>query len=186
VSEDHKLFSLALAVWVGAAGKGLFGTLWFIALIPILLSWRRVGALLLISILVGTTNFTIHQIALSHNALHRLAGEEIRFLATVQSDPKVGQAKVIGSFRRPAATSFIARASTINGNRIRVPVRISTRTHFTSPPGTTIAGTATVVATRERTTSVLLVVHGEIERVARPDDCRDSIELSKRGRAIFR
>jgi competence protein ComEC len=171
VRDDFKLISLSIALWVGAAGKGLFGTLWLLALIPIVIasrSWsklRNIGPLLLIAILVGTTNLTIHQIALSHNALHRFIGQQVRVVGTIQSDPHVGQSKVIGSFRRLPSTTFLLRTSSINGSGIRLPIRISTRKPFTAPIGTLIAAEATVVATKERTTAALLVVNGEISIV---------------------
>ena len=67
---DLKLLSLGLAIWVGAASKGLLHSYWLLFLPPLfLLMGKKFGSLFLIAALAGALNIGIHQIALSHNAL---------------------------------------------------------------------------------------------------------------------
>lgn len=162
--HDLKLLLLGLSLWVGAATTGLLHSFWLLLAIPIfLLILKKFGTLLLIAALIGSFNLGLHQIALTHNSLRPLMEnkELIKVIVEVKTDPKLGVAKVIGSTLHAPSTSFLATSIRINGGKVRVPLRITSRASVNFIPGTVIESEGTLVSTRERRVAVLFVMRGK-------------------------
>ena len=169
---DLRLFSLGLAIWVGAASKGLLHSYWLLFLPPLfLLMGKKFGSLFLIAALAGALNIGIHQIALSHNALRPFmeSKSEIGFVLGVRTDAKLGAAKVVGSTLRPASTSFLATTIKVNEGKLRLPVRVTTHSHVTFSPGTVLRFDGIVYPTQEKAVAALLVERGGFKVIHGPN-----------------
>lgn len=161
--RDFRLLALGIALWIGAATKGLLHSYWLLAAIPLLIViGKKFGKFLLIATLVGAFNIGLHQLALAHNSLRPFMESKdiISIIAEVKTDPKLGAAKVIGSTLHAASTSFLATSIRVNGNKIRLPLRFTSHKPVSFIPGTVIECEATVYSTKERTVAALIVMRG--------------------------
>lgn len=166
--HDFRLLALGIALWIGAATKGLLHSYWLLAAIPLLiLIGKRFGKFLLIATLVGAFSIGLHQIALAHNSLRPLmeSKEIVSITAEVKTDPKLGTAKVIGSTLHAASTSFLATSIRINGGKVRLPLRFSSHKSVAYIPGTVIDCEAMAYSTKERTVAALIVIRGDCKEI---------------------
>ncbi len=163
---DVKLISIGVALWIGAASKGLLHSYWILAIVPILFFiGKKFGKFLLIVTLVGSFNIGIHQVALAHNALRPfMESRDVgNFIVEVTTDPKLGIAKVVGSTLRPASTSFKATVIRINGGKVRLPIRVTTHSRVGFIPGTVLKFDGVVYPTQEKAVAGLVVERGPFE-----------------------
>jgi competence protein ComEC len=163
--SDFKLIAFGVALWVGAATQGLLHTFWILLALPLyFFIGKRFGTFFLIAALAGAFNMGLHQVALTHNALRPLMESKvsISITAEVKTDPKLGNAKVVGSTLRAASTSFLATSIRINGGEVRLPLRFTTHNKPQFAPGTVIQCQGIVYSTKEKAVAALIVVRGDI------------------------
>ena len=137
-------------------------------------SSKRATYLLLVSaFLVGGLGSAIRIQALSHSPLKKAESQVITFVATVKTDPVLGQSKVVGSHIKAASTTFLATLSRaeIDGRTylLHLPIRISSSRTVHFLPGSKVTGSGTVFATSERRVAALIAARATLQQVEATD-----------------
>jgi len=134
-------------------------------------SKRTTYLLLIAAFLVGASGSLLRIQALAHSPLR--SANEISFIATVDTDPVLGQSKVVGSRIHAPSTTFRATLNhgVIDGHEysLHLPVRISSarRVHFL--PGSVISGTGKVFSTSERRVAALIAARPTLVQISATD-----------------
>lgn len=135
-------------------------------------SGKRTSYLLLIAaFLVGGFGGVIRLQALAHSPLR--SAKQITFVATVDTDPVVGQSRVVGSRIRTSSTTFLATLNSgqIDGRgyRLHLPVRIAStrRVHFL--PGSRISGSGRIFSSSERRVAALIASGSTLSQISETD-----------------
>lgn len=127
--------------------------------------------LLIVAFLVGASGSLLRIQALHHSPVR--SAKEISFVATVDTDPIVGQSKVIGSRLRPPSTTFLATLNqgVIDGRNysLHLPVRISSSRRVFFLPGARISGVGRVFSTPERRVAALIAARSTLSQIAATD-----------------
>lgn len=150
-------------------------------------SKRATYLLLVTAFLVGGLGSAIRIQALQHSPLKSAGSQVITFVATVKTDPVVGQSKVVGSHIKAASTTFLASLSRadIDGKQysLHLPVRISSSRTVHFLPGATITGRGTVFATNERRVAALIAARATLAQIESTDPIN---KLAGKIRSSFR
>jgi len=135
-------------------------------------SGKRATYLLLIAaFFVGAAGSVLRIQALHHSPLR--SAKEISFVATVDTDPVLGQSKVVGSRIRTPSTTFLATLNqgVIDGRSysLHLPVRISSTRRVFYLPGSRISGSGKVFATSERRVAALIAARSTLAQISATD-----------------
>lgn len=134
---------------------------------------RATYFLLVTAFVVGGLGSLIRIQALQHSPLNQAGAQRITFIATVKTDPVVGQSKVVGSHIRAPSTTFLATLSKaeFNGRNfsLHLPVRISSSRLVHYLPGSTVSGSGTVLATTERRVAALIAARATLQLIESTD-----------------
>jgi len=127
--------------------------------------------LLALAFIVGALGTSMRLSAISHSPLHN--AKTISFIATVESDPVLGKAKVVGSHLRGGTTTFLATINhgVIDGKEysLHIPVRISSTKMVHFLPGAQISGSGSIFATSEKRVTALIATRSTLLQVRATD-----------------
>ena len=110
----------------------------------------------------------LHQRALQTSAVAPLLDKKISFriVASVVTDPKLGEPKQMQGYIKPATTTAIVSVISIkvrNATRaVHFPMRLTTSERFVALPGTVIAATGIAYSTAEKRVAGLFAARGSI------------------------
>ena len=110
----------------------------------------------------------LHQRALETSVVAPLLDKKIsvQIVASIRSDPKLGEPKQMGGYLRPATTTALISVITIKINRViystHLPLRLTTARHLTELPGTVISCSGILYSTSEKRVAALFAEHGAI------------------------
>ena len=145
---------------MGAAGVGLLNRIWLILVIPLfvwLIGWHRSSAMvLIIALLSGAGLMALHQRALQTSIVAPLLDKKISFqiLASIVSDPKLGEPKQMVGYIRPATTTALISVISVRIGKVtyrtHLPMRITTAQHLSLLPGSVISCAGIAYSTPEK------------------------------------
>ena len=128
-----------------------------------LLSIRTSAALILVfSILVGSSCLAFREVSISQNLIAKIAieNQSVELVGTVVSDSKITASRVSGARINQKSINFLMRANlvTVAGkvSKVRIPVRIYSRSELTYYPGEVIKVNGKLGLTKERRVSAAL------------------------------
>lgn len=134
-------------------------------------SKRSAYLLLVVAFLVGGAGSWLRLQALSHSPLR--SAKTITFMATVKTDPVLGQSKVIGSHIKAATTTFLATldSGSVDGREysLHLPVRLTSTKKVLFLPGAHIFGSGTIFQTSERRVAALISTRSTLKQVKAAD-----------------
>jgi len=169
--RDLHLILIACAIWAGAAGVGLMSHQYLVVIIPIgawLIGWHKSVALLLITALcAGGVLMAIRQRALSESFLSRYLDQKssITMVASLRSDPVLGQPKNEGGYIKPASTTALVSGISFtigrNTESAHLPLRLTTSEQVHWLPGSVVRCTGVVYSTAEKRVAALFAVRGQ-------------------------
>ena len=160
---------------MGAAGVGLLNRIWLILVIPLfvwLIGWHRSSAMvLIIALLSGAGLMALHQRALQTSIVAPLLVKKISFqiLASIVSDPKLGEPKQMVGYIRPATTTALISVISVRIGKVtyrtHLPMRITTAQHLSLLPGSVISCAGIAYSTPEKRVAGLFAEHGPITEI---------------------
>ena len=107
--------------------------------------------------MVGAAAMSMRQVSLENSAISDYFNQEVSFSAQVKTDPSK---TATGNFSFTVRLfQFTAHDKTFD---VRTPVRVLTKSAIQLLPGQTIAGTATVLKSKESRVAALFIVNGAI------------------------
>ena len=107
--------------------------------------------------MVGAAAMSMRQVSLENSAISDYFNQEVSFSAQVKTDPSK---TATGNFSFTVRLfQFTAQDKTF---ALRTPVRVLTKSAIQLLPGQTIAGTATVLKSKESRVAALFIVNGAI------------------------
>ena len=90
----------------------------------------------------------------------------VQIVASIRSDPKLGEPKQMVGYIKPATTTALISVITIRINKIlystHLPLRMTTSQHFTALPGSVILCSGILYSTSEKRVAALFAEHGTI------------------------
>ncbi len=110
----------------------------------------------------------LHLRALETSVVASLLDKKIsvQIVASIGSDPKLGEPKQMGSYLKPATTTALISVISIRIKRIlyatHIPLRITTAQHLTALPGSVISCSGILYSTSEKRVAGLFAEHGAI------------------------
>jgi len=175
----YHLFLVSLAVWSGAAAVGLFTHTWLLLALPLttwLIGWHRaIAGIFIVSLIAGGLLMAIRHQAISHNVVAPFLDRKVSVTMdlSVRSDPVLGQPKNEGGYIKPASTTALASAISLNVKGLRLsthlPIRLTTSEHANWLPGTVVRCTGVLYSTAEQKVVGLLAVRGHCVVVHQAD-----------------
>ena len=169
---DLHLLVVAISIWVGAATYGLLRPIWLLMFLPFslwLFGWHKATALLVIAcIATGCLIIAARERGLTHSQLATFIDKNITIgiIASIRTDPKLGQPKVLDGYVRPPSTTAIVSdiSFTIKGRsyEAHLPLRLTTQLHINYLPGTVISAAGILYSTQEKRVTALFVARGPI------------------------
>jgi competence protein ComEC len=112
---------------------------------------------ILLTIMVGAAAMSMRQVSLESSAISDYFNQQVTFTAQVKTDPsKTASGKFSFSVR---LLQFTADNKVFS---LRTPIRVLTKRKIELLPGQTIAGTATVLKSKESRVAALFIVNDEI------------------------
>lgn len=151
-----------------------------LAVAILLIFRRRALAPLVCAALLGGAILSIHIHSLENSALVDRIGETASITGVVTSDPRATRERVIGSRLLPSRASFTIRVTEVTigelSYRLRVPVRVLTKSAPTLYPGEEIDFTGQIVKSRELDVAALVIATGEIKRLSVAGPIRSGLE----------
>ena len=140
-----------------------------IPLIAWLIGWHQSSAVVLITaLLAGALLMGIRERSLSHSFLSPFLDKKISVLlvASVRSDPVLGQPKVMAGYTRPATTTMLVTAISVEVNKTlyktHLPLRFTTPQQIHFLPGTVISCRGILYSTSEKRVAGLFAERGAI------------------------
>lgn len=160
---------------MGAAGVGLLHRIWLLLVLPLiawLIGWHRSSALVLIAaLLAGAGLMALHQQALQTSIVAPLLDKKVsvHIVASIVSDPKLGEPKQMLGYVKPATTTaLISIISFEIGKgtfRTHLPMRFTTSQRLTALPGSVISCAGIIYSTPEKRVAGLFAERGPITEV---------------------
>ena len=134
-----------------------------------LIGWHRaVSVLLIASVITGGGLMAIRERALSHSFIAPYLDKKISLLlvASVRTDPKLGQPKQMIGYLKPASTTALVSAISIEvGGKVykaHLPFRLTTASRISFLPGTVISARGILYSTSEKRVAALFAQRGVI------------------------
>ncbi len=113
----------------------------------------------------------LHQRALASSIVAPLLDKKVsvRIIASIVSDPKLGEPKAMVGYIRPATTTALISVISIEIGKViyqtHLPLRITTAQHLIALPGSVISCSGIIYSTSERRVAGLFAEHGAITEV---------------------
>lgn len=168
---DAALFLVALAIWIGAAGVGLLDSRYLVLALPVsvwLIGWHRsLAAILITALIIGGLLLYIRQRGLSESVITSNLDHKssIEMVASVRSDPVLGQPKNQGGYIKPASTTALVSAISFtiahHLYQTHLPIRLTTSQQVHWLPGSVVSCQGVVYSTAEQRVAALFAVRGE-------------------------
>ena len=150
----------------------MLAPIWLLLVIPLAvwaLQKARSNALVLIAaLLAGSGLMALHLRALQTSAVAPLLDKKISFqiVASVVTDPKLGEPKQMLGYVKPATTTAIISVISIKVHNVdrtvHFPMRLTTGEHFVALPGSVISCTGISYSTPEKRVAGLFAARGVI------------------------
>jgi len=126
---------------------------------------------LIIALLSGAGLMALHQRALQTSIVAPLLDKKISFqiLASIVSDPKLGEPKQMVGYIRPATTTALISVISVRIGKVtyrtHLPMRITTAQHLSLLPGSVISCAGIAYSTPEKRVAGLFAEHGPITEI---------------------